>query len=144
MKPSISEPGRVEVAALAIPMATSGARRRHTALPPKTDNDSMSSSSYPVLGIADQLLFAGHVLRALESGQMRMNAGDHLEISDWASRELERLDTAVLQRLRRRVAPALQCIVENLLHARHEAIWCADDMTHRTAQSVWQGLNARL
>jgi hypothetical protein len=73
--------------------------------------------------VGDQLLLAGHVLQALESGRMCMHAADYLEISAWVTDELSLLATDALYRIHRRVPGPIQDIVENLLHARAEVAW---------------------
>src|SRR5260221_398757 len=109
-----------------------------------SDNGSMSNPSHSDFAQADHLLFASHVLRALENGQMRMHASDYQEIADWVSREMGHLDTEKLQALMFRVPIPTRDIVENLLHQRQERMWCYDDLARRKALIVWRSLHMRL
>ncbi|HEX7499552.1 MAG TPA: hypothetical protein VF524_04520 [Polyangia bacterium] len=84
--------------------------------------------------ISDHLLLAGHVLRALENGRLRMHAGDYHEIAAWAAGELSRLATPELERFSRSVPGALQGIAENLLHERREPWWCGDFFAYPEAR----------
>ena len=87
--------------------------------------------------LADQLRLSGHMLQALESGRMPMNAAGYLEVVGWVRDEFERMSSGELGRWRARVPGSLQCVVENVLHARGETRWATDAQALSTAQSQW-------
>lgn len=68
--------------------------------------------------ITDEIMLAGHLLAAMESGRVPMHADDYLQIARWVSGELDRLASFELARFRLRLPGALQDIAENLLHQR--------------------------
>ena len=66
----------------------------------------------------DELHLASLVLRALETGRLRMDAEDYQAISIQAAALLDECDTGVLLRVRREGPKALREIAENLLDDR--------------------------
>jgi hypothetical protein len=78
----------------------------------------MDHASYSSFATTDQLQMAGLVLGALESGRMQMNARDYLDIASAATCELALMDTAELEQLPRRMPPALDDLIENVLFQR--------------------------
>jgi len=91
---------------------------------------------------ADQLMLAGHFLRAMERGLMPMNALEYRETTVWATHELARLDTAVLNYLRSNAPVALRGLVENLLQERRERTWAGK--ASPLAEINWTLLRSRL
>jgi hypothetical protein len=91
---------------------------------------------------SDELLLAGHMLRALERGHVQMHASDYRTIASWVGLALGDLDTPALKLLHPCAPPALLCVIENLLHARHEPGWS----THSgpVTDETWSVLHARL
>ena len=104
----------------------------------------MRSSSSPRVKCSDELLLAGHMLQALDSGRISMHAIDYLDIAGWISAEFALMDTACLRALHHLVPASMQSIVENHLHRRREGAWTSDARTHAVADLVWHSLRAKL
>lgn len=103
----------------------------------------MSHVFRPFFADSDQLLLGSHVLSALEVGRMRMHADDYFEIANWMVETFERLDTAVLLRLRREGPTALRGVAENALNARGEVDWISDRRARVKAEAAWRQLRQR-
>jgi hypothetical protein len=104
----------------------------------------MSLLFRPFFADSDQLLLGGHVLAALEHGQMRMDANDYLEIAAWMSDVLDRLDTGVLLRLRKEGPGAVRALAENALNDRGEVDWVPSRIDRVKADAIWRALRQRL
>ena len=89
----------------------------------RTDTGRAPRTSLASSLLADQLRLSGHMLQALECGQVPMNAAGYMEVVNWVRGELEQLSTSELHRLRWRVPGSIRCVVENVLHARREPTW---------------------
>ncbi len=92
----------------------------------------------------DDVMLAGQVLHAFETGYLMMHAADYMELSAWMTDTVHHTSTPALLRLRIEGPAALRAIAENSLYIRGEHDWASDLAAARHAESVWRALLARL
>jgi hypothetical protein len=78
--------------------------------------------------VAEQMLAADDILSALENGAMTLHPAGYQEIAAWVHDAFDSMDSPSLRTLRDAAPPALQGIVENVLHERRVISWAADDL----------------
>ena len=103
-----------------------------------------STSQHHRSTCSNKLLLASMVLHALEHRGLALHAGDYRELTQWATSELAREDTALLHILRRSAPVPLVAIAENILHERGEPAWSACHAQCASAKAATDVLLARL
>lgn len=96
-----------------------------------------------IASVSAHVQLGGHVLRALEHRELPLHARDYQETALCAHEELQALGPEQLDALRWRLPAALGEVVENVLHEKGCARWCADS-AQPLAEQVWAALQPRL
>ena len=105
----------------------------------------MSLREYrPFFTEPDDLMLAGRVLLALETGRLQMHAAEYMELSSWMTDTVRHSSTPAVLRIRSEGPPALRSIAENALYVRGAHDWALDLPDTRHAEFVWHALLGRL
>jgi hypothetical protein len=104
----------------------------------------MSIKDRPFFAGIDQLLLAGHVLRALEIGRLPMHPGDYQAIAAETAELLAQMDHCTLCRLHAEGPLSLRSIVDNVMFDQRAAAPKNLDAGRMQAERVWIRLCERL
>jgi hypothetical protein len=85
--------------------------------------------------LVDQMMMAGHILAAIERGDMPMHPSGYQEIARWASAAFGAMDACALRALRDAAPAQLQGLIENVMHERRVVCWTAWEGGQFSAQA---------